>query len=144
MHPRRFPSLIVARISGIDEWSGMIPFMDFDLRAVCDDDLVPGSRASSLLRAAAGDLLTQAKDIAEARLGFDGAILSGPYLAALPKLPGAEYELVIAWRASGGISYVASTLPQAHLHQDDNEYAGYDARGRIVHLGSSLAQTSTD
>lgn len=138
MHPRRFPSLTVARILGLDDWSGMIPFRAFDLAAVCDDDLVPGAKASALLRDAAEDFLTQAIAVAETALDFDGVLRDGPFLSAMPRLPGADYEMVVGWRAGHGISFVGTTTLLAHLHRDDNEYAGYDRLGRIVHLGTNL------
>jgi hypothetical protein len=142
MISRRFPTLTVARIAGISDWAGMVPLNGFDLRIVCDDDLVPGTRASVLLREAVGDMLEQAKDIAKAALSFDGIVRDGPFLSALPRLSGAPPELVVAWRASAGISFVASSVQLPHLHQDGNEYAGYDGRGRIVALTPNFASHS--
>lgn len=139
MSTRRFPTLIVARLTGIYDWSGMIPLTGFDFRSVCDDDLIPGSRPSILLRDAVNEMLIHAGDIAISKLGFDGKVRNGPFFAALPILPGAAPQFVIGWNS--GASFVASTMPLPHLHQENAEYAGYDAAGRIVHFGSKLPET---
>src|SRR3546814_8982921 len=49
---RRFPSLFVMMTTTICDTSGMIPVGGLDLASVCDDDLIPGTKASDLLKEA--------------------------------------------------------------------------------------------
>lgn len=142
MSGRRFPDLIVTRTTGIDDWAGMIPFGSLDLVAVCDDDLMPGTKASVLLREAAIEFQREATDVARAALNYDGVVRNGPFLSSLPRLNGAKHELVMAWQGTGGACFIASTTPLPHLHQNDSEYAGYDRTGRIVYFGGQLDQVA--
>src|SRR3546814_17608481 len=49
---RRFPSLFVMMTTTICDTSGMIHVGGLDLASVCDDDLIPGTKASDLLNEA--------------------------------------------------------------------------------------------
>jgi hypothetical protein len=134
MSARRFPRLVVMRTTGIDDLSGMLP-AGFDLAQVCDDDLIPGTKTSSLLRDACNDFYREAAGISRAALGDGLKPASGPFLSVLPRLTGAEFEIVLAWQVAGGVTFVASSVRLPHLFQDDAEFAGHDPSGRIVYFG---------
>lgn len=138
MNNRKFPNLIVICLTGVDSWPGMIPLETFDFRALCDDDLVPGLRTSTLLRSEAYDCLAEAKVIAQAIFGFDGTIRSGPFLSVLPHLMGNSAEMVIAWVGARGSSFVATTVPLPQLDQISNRYAGYNENGRIMEIEPAI------
>src|SRR3546814_4241296 len=73
---RRFPSLFVMMTTTICDTSGMIPVGGLDLASVCDDDLIPGTKASDLLKEAITECQREAFAIASAELDFDGTLRS--------------------------------------------------------------------
>lgn len=134
MSSRRFPRLVVTLTSSITDTSGLLPVDGLDYSSICDDDLVPGTSASNLLKEAVTDLIREALAVARTALDFDDDIRSGPFLAVLPRFNEDDYTLILVWRGSGSACYIATTNDAARLEQPDSEYAGYDAVGRITYF----------
>src|SRR3546814_3282113 len=106
---RRFPSLFVMMTTTICDTSGMIPVGGLDLASVCDDDLIPGTKASDLLKEAITECQREAFAIASAELAFDGTLRSGPFFPVLPRFDEAGYSIILVWRGS------RSDVPKSEL-----------------------------
>lgn len=135
MSPRRFPRLTVLKARGIDDLSGMFPLTGFRIDQLCDDDLVPGTKTSVLLKDACCDLFREATHIAKLALDATDVYREGPVFSVLPRLNGDDFQMVTAWKNVDGLAFVASSIPLPHLAQADGEYAGYDSAGRAVYFG---------
>src|SRR3546814_2890390 len=96
----------------IVDTSGMSPVGGLDLASVCDDDLIPGTKASDLLKEAITECQREAFAIASAELDFDGTLRSGPFFSVLPRLDEAGYSIILVWRGSRNTTFMASTRQQ--------------------------------
>src|SRR3546814_19614395 len=106
---RRFPSLFVMMTTPICDTSGMIPVGGLDLASVCDDDLIPGTKASDLLKEAITECQREAFAIASAELDFDGTLRPGSFFPVLPPFYAASYSTIPVWRGSRNTTFMAST-----------------------------------
>jgi hypothetical protein len=140
MNSRRFPSLFVMLTSAICDTSGMVPVSGFDLATVCDDDLIPGTKASELLQEAISEFQREAFAVASVALDFDGTARSGPFFSALPRFGEADFPMILLWRGSGGATFMASTHRIPEIHPIDAEFAGHDKNGRIVYFEDGLPE----
>lgn len=138
MSPRRFPGLVVMQTRSIIDTSGMIRIANFDLASLCDDDLVPGTKASVLLKEAVADLQSEAMAIASGALDFNNQVRRGPYLSVLPKLDDIDHALILSWQGVHGLAYIASTLEMPHWSDCPAEYAGFNNLGQIVYFGDEI------
>src|SRR3546814_10207332 len=107
---RRFPSLFVMMTTTICDTSGMIPVGGLDLASVCDDDLIPGTKASDLLKEAITECQREAFAIASAELDFDGTLRSGPFFSVLPRFDERSEEHTSELQSLMRISYAVFCL----------------------------------
>lgn len=100
-----------------------------------DAEHLARSRIASMLT----DLEQEARTLAEA-LGQDAMPRSGPLFSIYPTFGNRTPDACCAWRASGGRTFVASSVPlPSLLEAHDLRMTGFDSAGRPVGINVAPA-----
>jgi hypothetical protein len=121
---------IVYATGPIDYWDGWI-----DLSKQKAGNFVGEYTGEGEFQNEVDEFLANAKKVASEVLGWEGDMIQGPYLSALPDPSGVRSLPMIGWKQrNNGSTFIATQLPLRHLDEEGYSSAQMIA-GSVVERG---------